>query len=43
MGGYINELYRFLDEIRLNNNREWFAANRNRYDELRAAWMEDLN
>lgn len=43
MGGYINDLYRFLDEVRINNNREWFAANRARYDALRTAWMEDLN
>lgn len=39
----MTELYRFLDEVRINNNREWFTANRARYDALRAAWTDDLN
>lgn len=39
----MTELYRFLDEVRINNNREWFTANRARYDALRASWTDDLN
>jgi uncharacterized protein (TIGR02453 family) len=28
-----NELFSFLADLRANNNREWFAANRQRYEE----------
>ncbi|MEK9560663.1 MAG: DUF2461 family protein, partial [Flavobacteriaceae bacterium] len=28
-------LYTFLDEIKNNNNREWFAENKNRYNQLK--------
>ncbi|MBZ0288276.1 MAG: DUF2461 domain-containing protein [Anaerolineae bacterium] len=28
----------FLEDLRFNNNREWFTANRKRYDEARAAF-----
>lgn len=27
------ELFSFLADLRANNNREWFAANKNRYEE----------
>lgn len=39
---YIARLYTFLREIAANNSREWLAANRRRYDDLRSAWLEDL-
>ena len=26
-------LFSFLEDLRENNNREWFAANRHRYEE----------
>ena len=39
---YMKELFRFLDEIAENNTRAWLSENRKRYDELRAAWLEDL-
>ncbi len=40
---YIEELYRFLDELAVNNNREWFATNRTRYDHLRQLWLDDID
>ncbi len=40
---YIESLYRFFEEISRNNNREWFAANKHRYDDLRQQWMADLD
>ena len=30
----MKELFKFLKELRENNNREWFTANKNRYEEL---------
>jgi len=30
----MKELFKFLTELRENNNREWFKANKNRYDSL---------
>ena len=27
------ELFSFLEDLRANNNREWFAANKHRYEE----------
>jgi len=30
----MKELFKFLKELRENNNREWFSANKKRYDEL---------
>src|SRR5690348_9426526 len=29
---FSHDLFRFLDELRRNNRREWFEANRNRYE-----------
>ncbi|MDE7443670.1 MAG: DUF2461 domain-containing protein, partial [Muribaculaceae bacterium] len=43
MGRYIKDLYEFLREVQVNNNREWFAANKERYDELRHLWLADLD
>lgn len=31
----MKEVFSFLSELRLNNNREWFDENRHRYDESR--------
>jgi uncharacterized protein (TIGR02453 family) len=28
------DLFKFLDELKANNNREWFLANKQRYEEL---------
>lgn len=39
---YIPRLYDFLRRVAVNNNREWFHANKTEYDELRAAWLEDI-
>lgn len=38
----MKELYRFLDELAANNNREWFAANKSRYEALREKWIRDI-
>ncbi len=40
---YIPRLYEFLREVACNNNREWFRANKSRYDELRELWLADLD
>ena len=32
--GFPKELFRFLDELAANNTREWFAENRERYQQL---------
>lgn len=36
-------LYDYLRRVSVNNNRNWFAANRAEYDELRAQWLADLD
>lgn len=36
-------LYRFLTELSVNNDREWFAANKDRWMELRKGWMDDID
>lgn len=38
----MQELYTFLDELAQNNNRVWFAQNKERYDRLRAWWIGQL-
>lgn len=43
MGRYIKDLYAFLRDVQSNNNRQWFAQHKDRYDDLRAMWMEDLD
>lgn len=40
---YIPELYDFLGQLALNNNRPWFAAHRAEYDRLRELWLADLD
>lgn len=42
-GYYIPELYRFLDELAANNDRQWFAQNKSRYDDLRDRWLADID
>ena len=36
------ELFDFLRELRANHNREWFQANKKRYDALRANFIHDV-
>ena len=40
---YIPRLYDFLRRLGANNNRQWFADNKEEYIELRGRWMEDLD
>ena len=40
---YIPRLYDFLRRLDANNNRQWFADNKEEYLELRGRWMEDLD
>jgi len=40
---YTPRLFRFLRELDANNNRGWFQANKARYEELRALWLEDVD
>ena len=42
MSYYIPRLYDFLTRLAANNNREWFAAHKSEYDELRGLWLDDL-
>lgn len=37
------ELYKFLGELQANNNRPWFMANKERWDDLRHQWMDDVD
>ncbi len=39
---YIPELYEFLAELGQRQDREWFRANRARYDHLRQLWLDDI-
>lgn len=36
------EIIQFLKELRDNNNREWFQANKDRYDVLRQAFIDEV-
>ena len=38
----IRELLAFLRELSANNDRVWFKANKNRYDDLRGRWETDM-
>lgn len=38
----MKELFKFLDEIKDNNNREWFAEHKAEYTKLREQWLADL-
>lgn len=40
---YMEELYSFLEETSENNNREWFSANKKRYEHLRDEWYKDID
>lgn len=40
---YIPALYSFLEELGRRQDRNWFKANKNRYDDLRAQWLADLD
>ncbi len=35
----MKEIFRFLDDLTVNNNREWFAANKERYEACRRQWI----
>jgi uncharacterized protein (TIGR02453 family) len=36
----INQILQFLRELEVNNNREWFHANKERYDGLKDGYLE---
>ena len=36
------EIIRFLDDLRRNNNTVWFHENRERYDKLRCAFINEV-
>ena len=42
MAYYTHDLFKFLNELARNNNREWFNAHKPQYLELRGQWMADL-
>lgn len=37
------EIIQFLTELRQNNNREWFQANKSRYDSFARALLTKYN
>lgn len=39
---YMTCLFEYLGELRNNNQRDWFNANKERYTELREPWLADL-
>ncbi|MGN0230360.1 MAG: DUF2461 domain-containing protein [Muribaculaceae bacterium] len=39
---YMTRLFEYLGELRNNNQRDWFNANKDRYTELREPWLADL-
>lgn len=42
MAYYISELYDFLGQLSVNNERNWFKSHKDVYDRLRELWLEDL-
>lgn len=38
----MKDVYGFLSELSENNNREWFAANKSRYEEIRNYWLGQI-
>lgn len=38
----LSQILGFLGQLASNNNREWFRANKDTYDSLRAAWVRDI-
>ena len=41
--GYISRLYDFLTELGQRQDRQWFKENKALYDDLRAAWIADMD
>lgn len=39
---YVPDLYDFLAELSRNNTREWFHAHRDKYEQLRSLWEDDI-
>lgn len=39
---YMTRLFEYLGELRNNNQRDWFNANKERYTELHEPWLADL-
>ena len=39
---YMTRLFEYLGELRDNNHRDWFNANKQRYTLLREPWLADL-
>lgn len=39
----MHDTYEFLKRLAVNNNREWFNANKAEYQELRKAWENDIS
>lgn len=40
---YFKELFEFLDQLAVNNDRVWFNARRGEFERLRGMWLEDLD
>lgn len=40
---YFKELFDFLDQLAVNNDRVWFNARRSEFERLRSLWLEDLD
>lgn len=43
MSYYTKRLYDFLNRLAANNNREWFAAHKSEYTDLRELWLADID
>lgn len=39
----MDELFSFLRELSVNNNRPWFHANKSRYEAVRTPWLSELD
>lgn len=40
---YVSRIYDFLRQLARHNDREWFAAHKEEFDELRSMWLADLD
>ena len=40
---YIPRLYDFLEELGRRQDRQWFKENKSLFDDLRAAWIADVD
>ncbi len=38
----MTQLFEYLEQLKLNNNREWFNAHKDTYTALRELWLADL-